>query len=156
MRWNEIACIRRIASALTVAAMLAAAASASRAEGLPSSEKGRVLYLENCASCHGRNLEGQPDWQEPLASGRLPAPPHDASGHTWHHPDRMLFEITKFGPQAILGPDYQSDMPAFAEVLDDAEIEAILDYIRSTWPEAERAFQEARTRDDRAATQSGQ
>jgi hypothetical protein len=45
----------------------------------------------------GANLEGQPNWKERQANGRLPAPPHDASGHTWHHPDAQLFGITKQG-----------------------------------------------------------
>lgn len=58
---------------------------------------GRSLYGQHCASCHGVNLEGQPDWRKPLPNGRLPAPPHDASGHTWHHPDEILFRITKEG-----------------------------------------------------------
>ncbi|MGR3200120.1 MAG: c-type cytochrome, partial [Paracoccus sp. (in: a-proteobacteria)] len=38
---------------------------------------GQRLYAENCASCHGADLEGQPDWQTPLENGRYPAPPHD-------------------------------------------------------------------------------
>ena len=54
---------------------------------------GRQLYAQHCASCHGDRLQGQPDWKSPLPSGRMPAPPHDASGHTWHHPDGVLFRI---------------------------------------------------------------
>ena len=112
---------------------------------------GRQLYLDNCASCHGAKLEGQPDWRRPLASRRMPAPPHNASGHTWHHPDRVLFEITKHGPEAVVGGGYTSDMPGFDGVLADAEITLILDYIKSTWPERERIYQADRTRADREA-----
>jgi mono/diheme cytochrome c family protein len=65
-----------------------------------------------------------------LPNGRLPAPPHDATGHTWHHPDRELFEITKNGPAGI-APGYESDMPAFKDVLNDREIWAVLAYIKS-------------------------
>ena len=43
---------------------------------------GQSLYADNCASCHGANLEGQPNWQSPDADGVLPAPPHDGTGHT--------------------------------------------------------------------------
>ena len=43
---------------------------------------GAQLYAENCASCHGANLEGQADWRSPGPDGRLPAPPHDETGHT--------------------------------------------------------------------------
>ena len=99
---------------------------------------GRKLYVEACASCHGANLEGQPNWQKRLPSGRLPAPPHDASGHTWHHPDIDLFRVTKLGPAAY-PTGYETDMPAFGDRLSDAEIAAILAYIKSTWPPEIRA-----------------
>jgi mono/diheme cytochrome c family protein len=75
----------------------------------------------------------------------MPAPPHDASGHTWHHTDQELFRITKFGMSAIV-PSYESDMPAFGHVLTDEEIEAVLAFIKSTWPERERAYQEDRSK----------
>jgi mono/diheme cytochrome c family protein len=104
---------------------------------------GRSLYAAHCASCHGANLEGQPNWQETLPNGRLPAPPHDANGHTWHHADDKLFAITKHGMAAVV-PGHASDMPAFAGVLSDEEIEAVFAFIRSTWPERERDYQAAR------------
>lgn len=103
---------------------------------------GRQLYAENCASCHGANLEGQPDWKVPGPNGRLPAPPHDTSGHTWHHADEQLFAITKFGTAAIVGNGYESDMPGFANSLNDNEIQAVLNYIKSTWPEREAGYQQ--------------
>src|SRR5688500_16047112 len=82
---------------------------------------GRILYEAHCASCHGAQLEGQPNWKERRADGKLPAPPHDASGHTWHHPDQQLFEITKRGVAAIV-PDYASDMIGFGDRLSDPDI----------------------------------
>lgn len=110
---------------------------------------GRRVYAEHCASCHGANLEGQPDWRSRRPNGRLPAPPHDASGHTWHHPDGVLLQITKLGPAAIVGGSYESDMPGFEGVLPDAEIQAALDFIKSTWPERERIFQERQSQFER-------
>jgi mono/diheme cytochrome c family protein len=101
---------------------------------------GRALYAERCASCHGAKLEGEPDWQTPKANRRMPAPPHDASGHTWHHSDQELHRITKLGMSAVV-PGYESEMPAFAGVLSDDEIEAILNFIKSTWPAKERIYQ---------------
>lgn len=100
---------------------------------------GKSVYADHCASCHGANLEGQVNWRERLPTGRLPAPPHDRTGHTWHHPDAQLFDITKRGPAAVVGGSYESDMPGFDGVLTDAEIIAVLSYIKSTWPANIRA-----------------
>lgn len=110
---------------------------------------GRRIYAEYCASCHGANLEGQPDWRSRRPDGRLPAPPHDASGHTWHHPDAVLFQITRQGPAAIVGGSYASDMPGFGGVLPDVEIHAVLAFIKSTWPEREQELQERQSRLER-------
>ena len=109
---------------------------------------GRDLYRLHCASCHGANLEGAADWRQRGPDGRFPAPPHDETGHTWHHGDAMLLDYTRRGGQAYLddlGVEFTSGMPAFGHLLTDAEIEAILAFIRSTWPEDIRAFQAART-----------
>jgi len=95
---------------------------------------GHEVYAEHCASCHGANLEGQPDWHSRGPNGRMPAPPHDASGHTWHHPGDVLFGIVKEGVQKYAPPGYQSDMPAYAGVLSDEQIVAVLSYVKSTWP----------------------
>jgi hypothetical protein len=68
-----------------------------------------------------------------IPNGRLPAPPHDATGHTWHHSDRQLFAMTKNGTAGMM-PGYQTDMPAYKDVLSDVDIWAVLSYIESTWP----------------------
>ena len=98
---------------------------------------GAKVYAEHCAACHGAKLEGQPDWRARLPNGRMPAPPHNDTGHTWHHPDNVLFGITKNGlvpPYAPRG--YESDMPAFGGRLNDDEIWAVLAYIKSRWTSA--------------------
>lgn len=95
---------------------------------------GRVVYTEQCASCHGVELEGQLDWRTRLPDGTLPAPPHDESGHTWHHPDKLLFDIVKHGGQSLAPAGFKSGMPAFADVLSDREILASMAYIKSRWP----------------------
>lgn len=96
---------------------------------------GEVVYREHCAACHGQRLEGQPNWRIRFPDGRLPAPPHDATGHTWHHPDQHLFDIVKYGTAALVGGDYNTDMAAFGDRLSDREIWAVLAYIKSQWPE---------------------
>jgi mono/diheme cytochrome c family protein len=95
---------------------------------------GAEIYAAECASCHGADLEGQETWQERRADGRLPAPPHDETGHTWHHPDEMLIAITTHGTEALIGGDYRSDMMGFGDRLSEDEIVAVLSYIKSTWP----------------------
>ena len=96
--------------------------------------QGEQLYARHCAGCHGGNLEGQPEWQSRNAQGRLPAPPHDEHGHTWHHDDQVLFEVTKYGLARHAPPGYQSDMPAFEGILADKDIVAVLAFIKSRWP----------------------
>ena len=146
---------------LVVAAALALAACGKPESGFddPRADPGdaaRValgerVYAQHCASCHGENLEGQPDWRRRLANGRLPAPPHDERGHSWHHPDRMLFAITSNGlvpPHAPAG--YESDMPAFAGTLREDEIWAVLAFIKSRWKAPE--VLEARAQMSKSAT----
>jgi mono/diheme cytochrome c family protein len=97
--------------------------------------EGEEIYRDHCASCHKQDLSGEPGWRERDAQGLLPAPPHDETGHTWHHPDPALFRLTKYGPAALAGSDYRSNMPAYEAVLSDEEIIAVLSYIKSQWPE---------------------
>lgn len=98
--------------------------------------QGKAIYSSHCAACHGASLQGQPDWRQRLPNGRLPAPPHDKTGHTWHHPDAILFDMVKNGlvPGKTAPPGYESDMPAYGTVLTDEEIVAVLAYIKSSWP----------------------
>jgi mono/diheme cytochrome c family protein len=103
---------------------------------------GQGVYETHCASCHSQNLEGEPDWEVQNEDKSFRAPPHDASGHTWHHGDDQLIESIRLGgarlPEEIGG---SSNMPAFAEVLSDEQIAAVLTYIKSTWPDDIRAIQ---------------
>ena len=140
-----------IATAVLVAASgLAAVLLLSRSSGLPEGAlldpgnrnlvtQGSKIYAEICASCHGRNLEGQSEWQTRDAEGYLPGPPHDETGHTWHHPDKLLFDITKLGvAEAANLEDYETRMPAFEGVLKDGEIIAVLSFIKARWPKQVR------------------
>ncbi|MTI05162.1 cytochrome c [Roseibium denhamense] len=98
---------------------------------------GQQLYMDHCASCHGDNLEGQPNWDISNANGTMPAPPHDGSGHTWHHSSAVLFKAVKMGLVQAAGlKDVQpSAMPSFGGILADQEIIAVLSFIKSKWPE---------------------
>ena len=105
---------------------------------------GKKVYDQHCAACHGAHLEGQPNWKELGPDGRLPAPPHDETGHTWHHPDKYLIHVLKEG--IVAGEDkpigYQNNMPVFGKILTDKEIVATLSYIKSTWSPDYQEWQE--------------
>lgn len=103
---------------------------------------GQTLYGGRCAECHGGNLEGEPNWRTLRPDGSLPAPPHDASGHTWHHPDSVLFGITRDGGASVAPKGFPSRMPAFGGQLSEREIWAVLAFIKSTWPAEIRQRQE--------------
>jgi mono/diheme cytochrome c family protein len=113
-------------------------------------KRGAAIYAEACASCHGAKLEGQPDWRSPDSDGRLPAPPHDETGHTWHHSDRVLLDIIMRGTAAVVGGGYESNMPAFADSYNENEIRDVLAWIKSRWPDRERAYQAEATERDQA------
>jgi mono/diheme cytochrome c family protein len=103
---------------------------------------GRQLYAEQCAVCHGQKAEGQPNWKQPDANGNMPAPPHDDSGHTWHHADGLLYAIIRDGfRDPLKPPDSPLTMPAFGDKLSDAEIRAVIAYFKSLWSEESRLFQ---------------
>lgn len=126
------------AAAASVAAIAVAQTSSQPANLFPYDDpaavmRGQALYAENCASCHGVNLEGQGDWRSPNENGRMPAPPHDQTGHTWHHPDLQLFAIVKYGTAALVGNGYESDMAGYEGILSDENILDVMAFIKSTW-----------------------
>ena len=100
-------------------------------------KQGAGLYAQQCAACHGANLEGAPNWKQPDADGAYPPPPHDSSGHTWHHADDLLLSIVENGGD----PAYNSKMPAFKGKLVSEEILAIIEFLKSHWGPEEREFQ---------------
>ncbi|MFP1630969.1 c-type cytochrome [Zhengella sp. ZM62] len=103
--------------------------------------RGETIYADHCAACHGTDLQGEPDWRTRKDNGRMPAPPHDETGHTWHHPDQILFDITKLGIVKAAGlRNYTSDMPIYGEILSDDEIIAVLSWIKAQWPVEVRAL----------------
>mgnify|MGYP003493719384 CR=1 FL=1 len=107
--------------------------------------RGQAVYAASCAVCHGENLESQPNWRSRKQEGSMQAPPQEEAAHTWHHPDEILFGLTKEGlvPGKYGPPGYVSDMPAFRGALSDEDIAAALSFIQSRWsPEVRRAREE--------------
>lgn len=134
MNWMASAALALLVTAGTTAWILLPGGNRADPTNVAQVALGKAVYSENCASCHGTNLEGQPDWRERKSDGRMPAPPHNTMGHTWHHPDEVLFGIIKQGVAAFAPSGYESDMPAFGGVLTDEEIWAVLAYLKSSWP----------------------
>ena len=95
--------------------------------------QGKVVFLKNCAGCHGINGQGQPNWHLRKLDGTLPAPPLNGDGHTWHHADGLLYRIVSDGGAELAIPGYKSGMPALGEKLSHQEIVAVLTYVKSLW-----------------------
>lgn len=96
-------------------------------------EQGKRTFAQYCAACHGDNGQGQnPKFPGGGTGpgGLLLAPALNGKGHTWHHPDPMLFNKVKGGLQVKNSP-----MPAFGDTLDDQAIQSVLHYVKSLWPE---------------------
>lgn len=105
-------------------------------------KRGELVYNRFCSLCHGKNLEGQENWRKRKPDGKLPAPPHDETGHTWHHTDEVLFGITKKGLVPPYAPaNYKTDMPGWEGTLSDSDIHAVIAYIKSRWPDEQRNIQ---------------
>jgi mono/diheme cytochrome c family protein len=96
--------------------------------------QGKQIYATHCAGCHGSDLKGEQGWPQRRPNGVMPASPLDESGPAWQRNDQWLFSIIKHGGQATASPGYTSYMPAFDGGLTDADIWAIISYIKSSWP----------------------
>ena len=116
---------------------------AARAQTVVTTESGATLFRTYCASCHGADAQGAPDWQQPDARGDLPAPPHDDSGHTWRHPDAQLTQIIRDGLRDQFNKTPELTMPPFGpDQLSDQDIADVITYFKSLWSLEHRQFQE--------------
>ncbi len=148
MRWVLLSGAAAVAAVALFAGLGGAEVATAVAPASVDIAAGEQLYAASCAACHGANLEGQGDWRSPGPDGRLPPPPHDASGHTWHHSDDVLYTYVALGGREMLareGMEFDSGMPGFADVLSEQEIWDILAFIKSTWGDRERETQAARS-----------
>ena len=91
-------------------------------------KRGEATYTKNCASCHGPNGEATSGWRTPAADGRYPPPPLDGSAHAWHHSTETLETMIRVGSPG-------SSMPAWNGKLTDQEIDDVIVWIKSLWPD---------------------
>lgn len=92
--------------------------------------KGALLFQQNCATCHGANAEGTLEWKKTDSHGNYPPPPLNGTAHTWHHNIGMLKKTVREGGARLGGT-----MPPFSGVLSDLDIEAVIAYFQSKWPD---------------------
>lgn len=93
-------------------------------------ERGRIVYQQNCARCHGDRAQGAPDWHKPDATGKWPPPPLNGTGHAWHHPRTALVRTIREGTLVLGG-----NMPAWGDKLSNADINAVIAWFQQQWPE---------------------
>ena len=91
--------------------------------------QGSPLFAEHCAVCHGARAEGAEEWFRRLPDGRWPPPPLNGTAHAWHHPLWQLRQHIREGSDPRHG-----NMPAFESVLTVAEIDAVIAWFQSHWP----------------------
>ncbi len=115
---------------LAFCAVAALAASPARWYTPGQMERGLTIYAENCAVCHGKSGEGQPNWDQPDEMGFYPAPPLNPTGHAWHHPLADMLQTLELG-----GGPSGGTMPSFSGILDDDAKRAVIAYVQSLWPD---------------------
>ena len=94
--------------------------------------RGKIIYENNCVSCHQVNLVGVENWKGLDEDGHRKAPPLNGAGHTWHHDDATLHNIIKYG-LAKLVKNYEGKMIGFGDKINDKQIDSVLSYIKSHW-----------------------
>lgn len=93
-------------------------------------ELGGLLFQQHCAVCHKADASGTPNWKETDAAGKLPPPPLNGTAHTWHHSLPVLRRVVTLGGARLGGT-----MPAFGGKLSSDEIDAVLAWVQSHWPD---------------------
>jgi mono/diheme cytochrome c family protein len=104
----------------------------------PELQDGARVYTLYCGHCHGHDGEGQhPDTvQNTINLGLHTVPPHDVTGHTWQHPDPVLAKVIREG---VVNPVQHYPMGRFGELLTNAEIQHVIDYMKLWWTAEQRA-----------------
>ena len=105
---------------------------------------GAQIFAANCAACHQATGKGLPGVFPPLA------------GSPWVTGDpQTVSQIVLHGMNGeieVQGTKYKGAMPAFAEQLSDAEMAAVLSYVRSAWGNAGAPIEAEAVKASRALT----
>ena len=93
--------------------------------GGASAAAGQKVYSTNCSSCHQANGKGQPGVFPPLAGNAV------VTGD----PTKVISIVKNglSGKITVNGATYNGQMPAWKGTLSDADIAAVITYIRTSW-----------------------
>lgn len=91
--------------------------------------RGQALFAQHCAVCHGTHAQGDGNWRQRNPDGRFPPPPLNGTGHAWHHPHDWLKEMIRNGSMP------QGNMPAWGNTLNEQQIEDLIAWFQSLWPD---------------------
>ncbi len=93
-------------------------------------DAGKPVFSTNCSICHGIDAVSTPQWRKPMDDGRYPPPPLNGTAHTWHHDLASLRRQIKRG-----GAKYGGWMPALGDSLKPEQLDEVIAYIQSLWPD---------------------
>ena len=94
-------------------------------------ELGGQIFAKHCAGCHGDKAQGNENWRVRDENGKFLPPPLNGNGHAWHHSRAVLRNVIENG-----SVDGSGNMPAWKDKLSDAEIDAVISWFQSLWPDA--------------------
>ena len=105
---------------------------------------GKLVYATTCGACHQADGLGLPDVYPPLAESEW------VTGDE----DRLIRVVLQglTGEIEVAGEPFSGAMPAWGPSLDDAQVAAVLTYIRQSWGNAAPAVTSATVARVRRAT----
>jgi mono/diheme cytochrome c family protein len=107
-----------------------ASVQSARAQDPAQISRGEHIFGKNCAECHGELAQGAFNWRQQGTDGKFPPPPLNGTGHAWHHPKAALIHVIRSG-----SPGGQGNMPAWKDKLSEQDIEDVIAWFQSLWPD---------------------
>lgn len=91
-------------------------------------DRGRIVFAESCAQCHGKSAQGTFNWKQALPDGSFPPPPLNGSAHAWHHSLSILKRTINNGGIPLGGT-----MPPFKDKLSESDKDAVIAFFQNYW-----------------------